>query len=156
MRHLQGTIMHYVEEILDRATGEMVTVSKGNWITITELGERYGVGQREVRTILRRLGVLVVEGTSSHQRHRLAPWVVRQGGGKRIEKRGTYPFDVLSPEMQEWIDQRWSTTLRAITDEATAPSLAAREALASFNNSRLRGPLTVQQGWAGLPTTSPI
>ncbi len=137
--------MNYVEEVLDRATGEMVTVSKGDWITITELGARHGVGQREVRTVLRQLGVLVVEGTGSHQRHRLAAWVVRQRGGKRIEKRGAYPFDVVSPEMQEWIGERWSSALEAIADEATAPSLTARDALATFNAGRRKGPLTVQE-----------
>jgi len=44
--------MHYTAEVLDRATGDLKEVSLGEWITVTELGELYGVGRRKVRSIL--------------------------------------------------------------------------------------------------------
>jgi hypothetical protein len=137
--------MEYFDEILDRSTGELVTVSKGDWITVTELGEVFGVKRREVRTMLRKMGVLVTEGAATHQRHRLAAWVVQQGWGKRIEKRGAIPFDVVSPELRQWIAERWEQTKDDIASEATSRSLVAREALLDFQSSRNRPDLTVQQ-----------
>jgi ribosomal protein S25 len=53
--------MNYTAETLDRATGELKEVSLGNWITVTELGERYGVGPKQVRTILHHMGLLQSE-----------------------------------------------------------------------------------------------
>jgi hypothetical protein len=36
--------MQYTAEVLDHATGDLKEVSLGDWITVTELGEQYGVG----------------------------------------------------------------------------------------------------------------
>lgn len=136
--------MEYFEEVLDRKTGELVTGSKGDWITVTELGLLNGVGRREVRTILRHMEVLVTEGAARHQRHRLTSWVVERGWGKRIERKGQVPFDVLGPDVREWIAERWEQTKDDIASEATSQSLTARAALEAFKASRHRHDLTVQ------------
>ena len=36
--------MIYTREELDRSSGRLVDFSIGDWITVTELGRRYGVG----------------------------------------------------------------------------------------------------------------
>ncbi|MCK0197829.1 hypothetical protein MWN34_13015 [Ancylobacter sp. 6x-1] len=69
--------MIYTEEILDRRTGETVTLDKGNWITVTEFGAAMGVGPRKVRTVLRELDFVGVEGGGTYQRHRISPWAIR-------------------------------------------------------------------------------
>lgn len=137
--------MEYFEEVLDRRSGELVTVSKGDWITISELGELHGVGRREIRTILRKMGVLQIEGSATHGRHRLATWIVTEGWGRRIERKGEYPFDVVGPKLREWIESRWGETLQVLQEEATNASLAARAALADFNSTRLTERLSVQE-----------
>ncbi|RYG86409.1 MAG: hypothetical protein EON59_10075, partial [Alphaproteobacteria bacterium] len=142
---LKGANMEYFEEVLDRRSGELVPVSKGDWITVSELGELHGVGRREVRTILRKMGVLHVEASASHGRHRLAKWIVEEGWGRRIERKGEYPFDVVGPKLREWIDTRWDATFQALMQEASNSSLVARAALAAFTSSRLTGELSVQQ-----------
>lgn len=136
--------MEYIEEVFDRKTGELQKVSKGDWITITELGQLHRVGPRQVRTILRKMGVLVVEGAASHQRHRLAVWVVQQGWGKRIERRGTVPFDVVSPKLQDWVASRWEKTVVDIDRETSAAAMRARRELDAFKKTRLSGDLETQ------------
>jgi hypothetical protein len=138
--------MKYVEEVLNRKTGELETVSMGDWLPLTELGQVYRQGPKQIRTILRKMGVLVVEGADRHQRHRLAPWVMQRGWGKRIEaRRGRrFPFDVVGPDLQQWIADRWEATVSELEQEATAPSLAARAALHQFTTSRSEA-LSVQQ-----------
>ncbi|MEO3387088.1 hypothetical protein [Mesorhizobium sp. CAU 1741] len=137
--------MEYFNEILDRKTGTLSRVSQGDWITITELGDLYDMGKREVRDILRRLEVLVVEGAERHRRHRLARWVVERGWGRRIEAKGTHPFDVVGPELRQWLSSRWQQALQDKAREATASTVEAARALAHFNGNRLNGDLTVQQ-----------
>lgn len=136
--------MEYFHEVFDRKTGELQKVSQGDWITITELGQLHQVGPRQVRTILRKMGVLVVEGAATHQRHRLASWVVHQEWGKRVEKRGTVPFDVVGPELQAWIASRWSGTVAEVARESTAASTQARTALDAFKKTRQSGELEIQ------------
>ncbi|MGN6489080.1 MAG: hypothetical protein ACTHLT_14860 [Devosia sp.] len=103
--------MEYFDEIFDRRTGELIKVSVGEWTTVTELGELHGVGRMRVRTILREMGVLQIEGAARHQRHRLAPWVVQRGWGKRIEKKGTVPFDVVGPELRAWVAEPFRSVM---------------------------------------------
>ena len=91
------------------------------------------------------MGVLDLEGAVSHQRHRLAAWVMQKGWGKRIQRRGQVPFDVVGPLLREWVDERWSSTLDDLASEATSQSLVARSALQDFNSTRLHGALSVQQ-----------
>jgi hypothetical protein len=133
--------MKYTEHTLDRRTGELVEVSAGDWITLTELGEMKGVTPRRIRTILREMGFLYVEGGRAHNRHRLTPEVVKQGFGRHIPAKPPsvrYPFDVVSPAGREWIEARWSETLAALEAQQARPViLQAREALNAFRAGRL-------------------
>lgn len=133
--------MEYSEHTLDRRTGELVEVSAGDWITITELGEMKGVGPRRVRTILREMDFLYVEGGRAHNRHRLTPNVVKRGFGKHIPAkppRVRYPFDVISPAGRAWIECRWSETIAALEAKQTRPVIIqATEALNAFRAGRL-------------------
>jgi hypothetical protein len=100
--------MHYHSEILDRSTGHLTTVSIGDWITVTELAERHGVGPRQVRAILHHMGLLQAE----KGRYRLPLWAVEKGLGRRIDRpKSGHPFDVLSPLGQELVDQCWHATV---------------------------------------------
>lgn len=137
--------MEYFSEVLDRKTGTLNRISMGDWITITELGELYGLGKREVRDVLRRLDVMVIEGAERHQRHRLASWVVERGWGKRIERRGTVPFDVVGPELRSWISDRWQQALDDKKRQENAAVVEAAEALARFNSNRIHDDLTAQE-----------
>jgi hypothetical protein len=136
--------VEYVTEELDRSTGDLVAISLGDWITVTELGESYGVGPKQVRAILHHLGML----QSESGRYRLSPRAVEQGFGKRIEasKSRKYPFDVISPLGQTIIGQEWHYVLADLEAERTANSQVkgAGEALASFKQHR-SSELTTQQ-----------
>jgi hypothetical protein len=147
--------MEYFTDVLDRRTGQLVSVSEGDWITLSELGQVCCVGPREVRTILRAMGVVEVEGVAKHQRHRLATWVVQRGWGRRIVRRGAVPFDVVGPQLRAWIADRWDETLSHIASQASAPSIEARRALGVFNSERLHGPLSVQQSVSWLACAFP-
>lgn len=140
-----GSLMEYFEEVINRSTGELTKVSHGDWITITELGDLHGAGPREARTILRKMEVLHVEGAARHQRHRLASWVTQKGWGKRIERRGSIPFDVVGPDLRKWVAARWEQTIAELTKETTGAAAAAREALRKFNSTRSNGDLSTQQ-----------
>lgn len=54
--------MQYTEEVLDRSIGELITRPIGDWVTVTELGELYGVSRIRVRAVLRQMGFLYVTG----------------------------------------------------------------------------------------------
>lgn len=135
--------MEYVQHVLNRSTGELVEISSGNWITITELGEGKGVSSRRIRTILREMGFLYVEGGRAHNRHRLMPWVVQQGYGRHNPARKPairFPFDVVSPAGQAWIEARWSETVAALDAQPHRQVVVqAREALNDFVAGRLGG-----------------
>lgn len=130
--------MEYTHEELDRATGELETKSLGNWITVTELGERYGVGPRRVRAILGEMGLLVCEG--HHGRYRLTREAVAKGYGKRHDrpKKGKYPFDVVSPAGQAFVAANWDSAAQRLERQLATSPLAtrARSALDSFGHRR--------------------
>lgn len=128
--------MQYVDEVLDRKTGNMVIIPKGDWVTITELGERYGVGRKHVRSILRQMNFLFVEAGTSHQRHRLCPWVIEKGWGKRLTPKYSVPFDVVGPDAQQWIDEHWQAAVKAIEDAKSGPTKDAQAALEAFRSER--------------------
>lgn len=140
--------MQYTEEVLDRSTGELVTRPIGDWITVTELGELYGVSRIRVRAVLRQMDFLYVAGGQAHQRHRLTPWVVQAGHGKFIPaKKGgpRYPFDVISPTGQQWISERWAGAVAVLDAQASKPLLSeARGALDAFQQRPGRTPLNAQ------------
>ena len=134
--HIPGR--HYTEEVLNRSTGEMETISLGHWVTVTELGELQGVGRNRVRAILRELDFLAVEGGGRYQRHRITRWAVDRGYGKRIERSAKVanPFDVISPAGRIWIEERWSAAVTAIQERDTPDTLHAKDALERFQASR--------------------
>ena len=140
--------MQYTEEVLDRSIGELITRPIGDWVTLTELGELYGVSRIRVRAVLRQMGFLYVTGGQAHQRHRLTPWVVQAGYGKFIPAKKAsrrYPFDVISPAGQQWISERWAGAVTALDAQASKPLLSeARVALDAFQQRPGRTPLKVQ------------
>lgn len=140
--------MLYSEEVLDRRTGELVTVTKGDWITVTELAGLYRVGPRKARSVLRKMEFLGIEGSRDHTRHRIQAWAVERCYGRRNKAKAgaQIPFDVISPEGRAWIDARWSNALAEV-EAASAGELAvtARTALADFQESRDRREMTVHE-----------
>jgi hypothetical protein len=138
--------MEYTTEVLDRTTGDLKTVSLGNWVSVTEYGATKGVGSRQVRAILSHLGLLQEQlevsksGTSRVARRRLTDEAVKAGLGKRNypKKAGTYPYDVLSPKGQEWIDQRWDDAVQTMASETASNPMVttAKECLDKFKASR--------------------
>jgi hypothetical protein len=137
--------MEYTTETLDHSTGELKEISLGNWITVTELGELYRVGPKQVRSILHHMGLLQSEGR--HGWYRLTSHAVAQGLGNRIDKsRSGFPFDVISPLGQLLIAQVWDETVADLEQERRGdPQVEeARASLGAFKMQRLR-PLTTQE-----------
>lgn len=128
--------MLYTSQLLDRKTGELVLVEDGDWITITELAELHSVGPRRIRTILRHMDFLQIEGGGRQHRHRLCPWVTAKGWGKRIQAKGTIPFDVISPLARDWIAERWSQATSSLELQENSPAAEAKAALESFRDGR--------------------
>lgn len=127
--------MEYQQEVLDRATGRLETKSIGEWTTITELGERYGVGPKTTRLILHQMGILAKEGV----RFRLPRSLVDAGFGLRHDKpKSGYPFDVFSPHGQAVIDQGWLDARADYEKECRNDGEVAevRSALNAFKASR--------------------
>lgn len=127
--------MEYFQEVLDRSSGRLAKVSRGDWITITELGEIMRAGKRETRTILREMGFLVLEGQDRNARHRLSSWVTDRDWGRRIKRKGCYPFDVIGPDARKWVEERWHTAVEKIAD-ISAEARAAQMHLATFLRRR--------------------
>ena len=131
--------MKYIKQALDRSTGELVTVCLGEWRTITEVAEAFGIGSRRFRTVLRRLDFLQLEYVGKDWRHRLAPWVTDQGWGKRLRReqdgRST-PFDVVSPEAQDWIGERLQEALVQMEAEVSPEVAVAVASLGDFRAAR--------------------
>jgi len=135
--------MLYTREILDRTTGHLVTVPIGDWITVTELGERYGLGRKKIRAILHHMGLLQPE----RGHYRLPHWAVERGLGNRIERsKSRHPFDVISPLGQQLIAEAWEATVADYdaSCRAEAGVDAARAALDAFK-ARRQSPMTTQE-----------
>ena len=131
--------MEYKDEIFNRKTGEFEIISKGDWITVSELGALYDVGPRKVREILRHMGFLHVEGARIHQRHRLARWVTDRDWGKRLSRttgKAQIPFDVIGPEAREWIAERWDQTREQIDAQQSCLAKEASAHLERFRDHR--------------------
>lgn len=128
--------LQYTTSVLDRQTGDLVTADLGDWKTVTEVGEIYGVGPRQVRLILHHMGVLQLE----RQRYRLPYSFVARGMGKRIERpKSGQSFDVLSPKCQALIASAWADTVADYeADLATASGIPeAADALVDYDADRL-------------------
>jgi hypothetical protein len=135
--------MLYTREILDRSTGQLNTVLIGDWITVTELGKRHGVGERRVRAILYHMGLLHREGRS----YRLPRWAVEKGLGIRHDRpKSGYPFDVVSPLGQELVTQAWDETAADYQAELWQDTRVdeARAALDLFRTTRISGTMGTQ------------
>lgn len=138
--------MIYRQEILDRKTGELVSVDQGDWITIAELGQLFDLGRRQTTIVLRHLDFLQGEGGGRNSRHRIADWVETNGWGKRLHRKADkFPFDVIAPPAVEWIRKRWPDAVAAIERETFyGPVADARAALAAFQAVGGRKEMTVQ------------
>ena len=137
----------YTREILDRSTGELQTISLGRWLTVSELGAQYGVGPRQVRTVLRDLDFLYLPGGSAKRRHRISPWAVEAGLGLHHDCRKgvSHPFDAISPAGKAWIAKRWSYAWAAVQGRQMFDAVArARAALDDFKTSRDRRDMSTQ------------
>jgi len=135
--------MEYHQEVLDRATGRLEAKSIGEWITVTELGEKHGVGTKKTRAILHHMGVLAQEG----RRYRLPHHLVEAGIGLRHDNpKSGYPFDVISPEGQRLIASEWSEAAEDYEadcrQDAEVPLI--RASLAAFEATRL-SPMDTRQ-----------
>jgi hypothetical protein len=141
--------MYYTREVLDRETGELVTIPIGKWITIAELGEMHGLGRRQTTEVLRHIDVLQVETDHRTRRHRLAPWFVERGYGKRLKRKADkFPFDVVSPEGQAWINELWPLAVAELEEQRmTAPVDEARSALSAFGRDRRPMDVQMQVCW---------
>lgn len=128
--------MEYFQEVLDRSSGQLLKISQGDWITISELGEVMGAGKRETRTILREMGFLVVEGSARNTRHRLASWVMEREWGRRITRKGSYPFDVIGPDARRWVEERWEDAAQGVRDLCPEAQTAKSHLVAFLSRRR--------------------
>ena len=127
--------MLYVQETLDRQTGLLATRPIGEFITVTELGNKYQVGRKRVRAILHHMGVLAAEG----RRYRLPRAFVETGLGVRHDHpRSGHPFDVLSPKCQALIAEAWDHTVADLESEAAPAMHRAQAALDAFRSTGSR------------------
>ena len=130
--------MLYQTEVLDRQTGELVPICSGNWITVTELGNAYDLGPRQVRQVLRHLGWIYAPAHSSKSAYRLCPDAIKAGLGKHIVKsKSGRPFDVISPLGQERFAQQLPAALSQIAGKDTTRVVQARASLEAFKQRRI-------------------
>lgn len=124
-------------EVLDRRTGELVRICDGEFVTLTELGQAFSLGPRQVRQVLKQIGWL--EATRQGRgRYRLAPAATAAGYGKHIQKsRSGWPFDVVSPEGQKEFARLLPRALQEVEARESSKALAAREQLEAFKAGRL-------------------
>lgn len=142
-----GMGMRYTEEILDRKTGELVSVDKGDWVTLAELAQLLSIGRRRLTTVLREMDFLQIEGVGKSTRHRIQDWVINSGWGKRNRRKtDNKPFDVIGPDAVHWIRSRWQVAHEAVEYRRNAQPVAeARQALQDFQTSRNREGMTAQE-----------
>lgn len=132
-----GMGMHYTAEILDRKTGEMVSIDQGHWITMGELSEAFKTGRRQLATVLHQMNFLQIEGTGRNARNRIQDWVIAKGYGKRNRRKSDgMPFDVVSSEGVQWIAERWEAAKKTVEEKTSGPAMVAREALQEFQRHR--------------------
>ena len=149
--------MKYTDEIIDRKTGEIISVSSGDWLTLAELAEFLSCGRRKITVILKELNFLQLENDGRYNRHRLADWVMTKGWGKRLHCKGSqYPFDVVSPDAVLWLIDRWEQAVQDYHNKTYTTEIdAARESLQRFQSDRGRGEMTVQMMVCWLTDTLP-
>lgn len=139
--------MHYTTEVLDRRSGELVSLDLGFYLTVTELGQSLGLTPRQIRKVLHVLGLAMPEGSRGN--YRLTFEAVRKGYGKRIDrpKKGRYPFDTISPAGQRLVADNLAWALAEIEEQRVpmARTMAEElEAYKDFRASERLSPLTLQ------------
>lgn len=141
-----GMGMQYFEEILDRRTGDLVSIDKGHWITLRELAELLRIGRRRLAAVLHELDFLQIEGIRKNARYRIRDWVISKGFGKRNQRKSDkMPFDVVSPQGVKWIVARWEDARMSVEERTTRPAAEARQALREFQQSRNRSGMVGQE-----------
>lgn len=129
--------MHYSNEVLDRKTGEIISVSAGDWMTLRELADVFGCGRRTLTVILRELAFLQIEYDGRYNRYRVADWVVSKGWGKRLRSKSSkYPFDIVSSDAVLWLIDRWEQALRNYGAKLDVQVVHAKKALKDFQKHR--------------------
>ncbi len=136
--------MEYFHDGIDRATGQLLRVSRGDWITLTELAQLKGVGSRHIRAILLSMGFLQSEGQGRGLRLRLASWVTERGWGIRQRSYKGTPFDVVGPDARHWIESRWDKAVADFNDLSPLGK-TAHDHLRAFTERRLTPDMPVQQ-----------
>lgn len=138
--------MIYTQDILDRKTGELISVSAGDWITIRELADLLSYGHRQTIVILREMGFLQLEGTGKNSRHRVADWLMAKGWAKRHHtKANHYPFDVINTNAVFWVIDRWEQAKTDYHEKTyTSEVTEAQRALQAFQINRDRRDMSVQ------------
>jgi hypothetical protein len=131
--------MIYTTTILDRQEGDLKTISLGEYLTISELAQRYGMGPRQFRRVLDRMGLLQQVATSG--RRLLHPDAVATGYGKTLWPKAStgkhkHPFDVISPLGQAYIADQWKQTLGELLNDGQRPATLAVQALEEFEARR--------------------
>lgn len=142
-----GMGMRYFAEILDRKTGELISVDKGEWITLAELAQFLNTGRRQMTTVLREMDFIQLEGTGKNCRHRLRDWVLAAGWGKRNRRKSdNMPFDVVSPQGVHWVLSRWQGAKIAVDERRNVrPVNEARQSLLDFQTTRNREGMAAQE-----------
>lgn len=136
--------MHYTDEVIDRKTGEIISVSSGDWMTLNELADVFRCGRRRLTAILREINFLQIEYDGHYNRHRIADWVINKGWGKRHYCKGSrFPFDVISPDAILWLIDRWEQAVSDYEAKANDHVIQAKQALQGFQEGR-SNPMTVQ------------
>ncbi len=124
--------MQYTSTILDRRTGELVSVDLGHFMTVTEFGLTLGLSARKTRRVLHVLGLVEPEGSRGN--YRLTREAESKGYGKRHDKpkHGKYPFDVLSPAGQKLVADGLEAALTQLEERRVPRAQEMRLALESY------------------------
>lgn len=139
--------MQYTTEVFDRRSGELVSLDLGVYMTVSELGEVFGLSPRQIRKVLHTLGLAAPEGSRGN--YRLTFEAVRKGYGKRIDrpKKGRYAFDVISPAGQKLVADNLPRALVEIERQRVplAQEMAeVIEAYRAFRSAKGLSELTLQ------------
>ena len=130
----------YQAEVLDRRTGELVTLDMGTYVTVTELGHLLGLSPRRIRKVLHVLDLAQPEGRGGN--YRLTREAAARGLGKRIDrprasKKGkSHPFDVISPEGQQFVRDNLDVALARLAEQRGREAVRMRTALDAYLQSR--------------------
>lgn len=140
--------MQYTTEVLDRRSGELVSLDLGVFVTVSELGQALGLTPRKIRKVLHVLDMASPEGSRGN--YRLTREAVAKGYGRRIDrpKKGRYAFDTISPAGQQLVRERLGWALVEIeqqrvpladTMSACLDAFKARRAALKFPELTLKG-----------------